>query len=420
MRQLLPNKNFRYLWMHNSSLLLNLRFREIVIPLIVLALTTSPVMTSLVAMSQRLATVLFAIPFGTWVETKNKIRISATSHILYAACIFLLAYLISSNQVTLASLILLLFMMGALEVVSTTVVQVVVPRVVGRTNLLQANTALEAGDALVTLVGPALGGFILAQYGHSVTLYVCGILSLLSMLLISFVKYQKFEQTEVIQETKNKTQDFIIRSIAGIKYLTANMQQKISIIFACSLGFTTVYITLVILYHARISLGFSEEYIGIILASAGIGNILGILIIPYLRRSNWIFLLCTLSLCSAAGILLMMSDQFIIICIGMIVFDGALSMGFIVQLSAQQGITEDHFLSRIRSATYVLGGIVAIVATFLSGALTEWISSYFALSFGALVIAIPGVLLLFYCKHGTPMNKVNPITLEHRSSTTST
>lgn len=70
---------------------------------------------------------------------------------------------------------------------------------------------------------------------------------------------------------------------------------------------------------------------------------------------------------SGIGILIIAAtNAFLIMCIGMAVFDCALSMAFIVQGAVHQGITPNEFLSRVRSSTYVIGGIFTMLGTFFS------------------------------------------------------
>ncbi|GAF13074.1 hypothetical protein JCM19045_2291 [Bacillus sp. JCM 19045] len=95
MYTLLINRNFAQLWFHNITKILNERFRELIIPIVVLGLTQSPLATALVMLSQQLGAILLAIPVGTWVENKNLLKVARTSQFLYACLVFLLAYFIA-------------------------------------------------------------------------------------------------------------------------------------------------------------------------------------------------------------------------------------------------------------------------------------------------------------------------------------
>ena len=176
------------------------------------------------------------------------------------------------------------------------------------------------------------------------TLSICATLSLLSALFISLVRNKEIQSQQSNDMTiKDERTNFFRQTVDGLKYLTANTQQLINTIVLSTLGFSTVFIVLTVLFHARISLNLSEELIGILLSSAGIGNIIGVLIMKWFKNWNWLLFLCSLLILSSFGVFVIFAtENFIIMCLGMIIFDGALSMAFVVQVSVHQGITRNN------------------------------------------------------------------------------
>lgn len=411
MKTLLINRNFRCMWGSEFLSILNGRFRELVIPLVVLGLTSSPLVTALVALSQQIGTILFAIPIGTWVENKNKVRVAGVCHFLYGTGIFILAFLIATNNVNAVIIASLLFVMGLLALISRTAFTSMIPAVAGRGNLLRAHTNIEAADAIATVIGPALGGVLLAKTDSVLTLVICAVLSLLSAIFIAFIRNAEgFKKTEMKESEKNKLNVFLGKSLDGLKVLIDNPQQLISTLVMCILGFTTVFITLTIIFYARITMELSEGLIGILLSSAGVGNIAGIFLINKFKHKNWVTLISLLMVISGIGIVMITAtDTFLIMCIGMAIFDCALSMAFIVQGAVHQGITPDEFLSRVRSSTYVISGIFTMLGTFLAGAIPELFDGKIALIVGACILLIPAFILISYEKFGVKLSKVEPI-----------
>lgn len=411
MKTVLINRNFRCMWGSELLSILNSRFRELVIPLVVLGLTSSPLITALVALSQQLGTILFAIPIGTWVENKNKVRVAGICHFLYGAGIFILAFLIATNNVSAVIIASLLFVMGLLALISRTAFTTMIPAIAGRENLLRAHTNIEAADAIATVIGPALGGVLLAKTDSVLTLIICAALSLLSALFIAFIRNEAdFIKVDKEESETNKLKVFLGKSLEGLKILVDNPQQLISTLVMCILGFITVFITLTIIFYAQITMELSEGLIGILLSSAGVGNIIGIFLINKFKNNNWIMLMGLLMVISGIGILIIAAtNAFLIMCIGMAVFDCALSMAFIVQGAVHQGITPNEFLSRVRSSTYVIGGIFTMLGTFLAGAIPELLNGEIALIIGAFILLIPAFILISSRKFGVRLSKVEPI-----------
>jgi predicted MFS family arabinose efflux permease len=391
----------------------------LVIPLLVLGMTKSPLAAGLVALSQQIGVILFSIPIGTWIENKNKFKVITFTKAITILCIFFLSFLVFQDQINGLIIAVVLFLMGILGLISNTAFNVMIPKVAGRNNLINAHTNLEAADAIATLVGPVLGGVLFAKMGASFTLLFSGVLSVLSLVFIYLVKYE--EKISVKESTSNtvkgKVDDFISKSAEGFRYLFANYTQIISTISICVLGFSTVFIPLLVVIHANTTLNLSAEYIGIILSFAGVGNIIGIILLKYLKNPNWMPLLSLLLLVSALGItIILFTGNFWLICLGMLLFDGALSMAFVVQAAVHQGVTPDEVLSRIRSATYVLSGIFAMLGSFLSGAIPQYTSTSIGFGLGIIMLVSVAIYILKYKIHSVQMSEIKPIYIHNKGS----
>ncbi|MBX4384346.1 hypothetical protein K4G98_27690, partial [Mycobacterium tuberculosis] len=74
-------------------------------------------------------------------------------------------------------------------------------------------------------------------------------------------------------------------------------------------------------------------------------------------------------------------------------------MGFVVQISVQQGITPDHLIARVRSAVHVLTSLTGMLATFLAGVITEW-NTYLPFLIGTTILSLLSLLLFKYRHNG--------------------
>jgi MFS family permease len=410
------NRNFFAMWLSSLSSILSGRLKELVIPLLVLGMTSSPLAAGLVALSQQLGVILFSIPVGTWMETRNKWKVAVVTKGLTAFCMFVLSFASFQGAVNSLFIAFVLFILGILGLMTNTAFNVMIPAVAGRKNLVDAHTNLEGADAISTLVGPILAGMLFGQIGAGSTLVVCGVLSLLSMLFIYVMKYEEKVQTH--QDTlTEKRKSFSSKVGEGFTYLFANKYQSICAICVCVLSFTTVFISLTVVIHANVTLHLSSELIGVLLSCAGVGNIIGVFMLKGFKNPNWIPFLSMLLFISAFGILLMvLFDVFWIVCLGMLVFDGALSMAFVIHAAVHQGITPDEVLSRMKSATYVLGGLCGMLGSFLSGMLSQYTSSTIALSVGMCVLVLAGLYIVMHKKDSVKMDKIEPIYMERTGS----
>ncbi|WP_345239342.1 MFS transporter [Pontibacillus salipaludis] len=411
----LVNRNFMKMWASNLSSILGGRFKELAIPLIVLSLTKSPFITGLVALSQQLGSILLAVPMGTWIEGKNKRTIAVFSKLFSFIIVFFLSLLLFSNQINSLLIASLLFLAGVSGLASRTAFNAMIPSVSGRDKLVNAHTSLEAADAIATLIGPLIGGILIARYGASMTMAICSLFILLSMIWMWRVKFTEDVGASPSKENQDreKMRSFAEKSKEGFKYLVDNEFQFISTVTICVLSFSTSFVVLTVIIHGKNTLNLDPDSIGFLLACAGIGNIAGVLLLKWMNQLSWIPTLAVLLAISGAGTLLLsISYNYWLSCFGMILFDGALSMAFVVQASVHQGITPDGALSRVRSSTYVLGGIFAMLGSFLSGAIPAFATTNAALVVGALVLMIPAIYIYSLKKRSVPMNQVEPISLK--------
>ncbi|GGE54829.1 MFS transporter [Priestia taiwanensis] len=403
------NRSFVAMWLSSLSAILSGRLKELVIPLLVLGMTSSPLAAGLVVLSQQLGVILFSMPLGTWMEERNKWRVAVVTKGLTALCMFVLSFGVFQEALSSLSIAFLLFVLGILGLMTNTAFHVMIPAVAGRKNLVDAHTNLEGADAISTFVGPMLAGMLLVYIGDASTLFVCGVLALLSMVFMYGMKYEE-KRSDRRTETKRS---FFSRVREGFAYLFINKYQSICTVCVCVLSFITVFVSLTIVIHAEQTLSLSPQFIGIVLSCAGIGNIIGIFLLKKFNNPSWIPFLSMLLFVSGFGVFLMVvTDMFWLVCVGMLVFDGALSMAFVIHASVHQGITPDEVLARMRSATYVLGGVCGMLGSFLAGVLSQYFSSTVALSVGVGVLLLAGLYVVIYRDDSVVMKEIEPMYVE--------
>lgn len=130
----------------------------------------------------------------------------------------------------------------------------------------------------------------------------------------------------------------------------------------------------------------------------------------WLKKASWVPLLSGLLVISGLGVaMILCSNVYWLACVGMFLFDGALSVAFVVQSSVHQGVTPDELLSRVKSATYVIGGVLGLLGTFLSGAISQYLSTNVSLGVGAVLLIGVGLMILAKRKISTSMAELEPI-----------
>lgn len=407
---LLKERNFLILWIGQLASIFGNRFSEFAIPLIVLKITGSPWQAGLVAVCSQVAPLLLAIPAGAWVEGKSKRSVAIFSEAIRVVAMTGLVFAVIFEVVSVWVLAGTLLVMGAAGVFFRIAFQAMVPGVVGRGRLVQAHNYFEGADAISTLTGPALAGVVFTVFGMAMTLAVDSVSFLISLAGLLLLRVEENPSVEV--KVGNSKSSF--KGVKeGLRYLIGNRIQRFVTVNHVLLNFTTTAVVLTVIVLAKQTLGLSPVEIGLLLSAAGVGNVVGVFLLSRLGGVPWGILFGGIMLVSGLGVgLLVMSETIIVAGLGMFLFDGALSMGFVVNGSARQEITPDHLLARVGSGGILLSGLAAIGGSLFAGGISEFVSPKVALIVCCVLLVVASLVSFRLKEIAVPLDRVEPVDLD--------
>jgi MFS family permease len=409
---LLKDRNFRLIWIGQMFSILGSRFSELALPWIVLHNTGSPLKAGLVAVCSQIAPLVLAIPAGTWLENQRKKPVALWAELFRALAMFILVLAALMNDLSTWIIALVLLFNGLASLLFRISFHSMLPSIVGRKKLLDAHNYLEGADAISTLIGPVLAGLTFAAIGATGTLGIDALTFLISFITIALIQYH-----ERIVKRPEKTLDTNTKwgqTLSGMKYLVGNNVQRLLTLNHGILNFCTVSVTLLAIIFAQGSLHLDVKETGLLFSAAGLGNILGVYLIGKLKHMHWGLLQSILLFISSSGVLILaFSSNLTWALVGMFVFDGALSMGFVVHGSVRQAITPDHLLARISSTGFLISGLTGIVGSLYAGGIAELLDSRIALGLCGILLMIGGLLTLINRSAHHPIEKVEHIELDN-------
>lgn len=173
----------------------------------------------------------------------------------------------------------IVFAITILDVLFTPAINGYIPFIVPEENIEVANSWYSGSGELARLLGPAIGGFLVANFGSSLVFFINGISLIISGISEIFIKNPGI----VHFEDKEKT-PFIEDLKVGLQYAKTNNNIKFIIVFfaiASSAfgGFSILYATV-----ATQNLGLSDEWYGIFATINGVGSLLGAMALPYVLK----------------------------------------------------------------------------------------------------------------------------------------
>jgi MFS family permease len=132
-------------------------------PLLVASQTRDPFLVAFAVVLQRLPWLLFGLLAGVTADRLDRRRIMVTVHALRVVVLAGLAATIVLDEVNIAIVLAVSFVLGTFEVFADTTAQTLLPMVVGKDDLPIGNARLMAGFVTVNqLVGPPVGAALFA------------------------------------------------------------------------------------------------------------------------------------------------------------------------------------------------------------------------------------------------------------------
>lgn len=242
----------------------------------VLLLAAGPAETGWLRMAQTLPFLLLSIPAGLVADRASRRRLMVSSEMLRALSLVATLLLMLGGLLSLP----LLAVMGFVGAIGTVCYNVaapaLVPAIVPRHQLADANRWLELARSLAYSGGPAIGGAIVAWTGASLAYVAATSLSLLSVVLLAGLG----DQQQPTAPRRNLLQDLA----EGARFLGGHALLRPILVTA--IVFNTAWFVLQAVYvaYAIQTLGLTATGVGITLGIYGAGMMIGAFAAPAIAR----------------------------------------------------------------------------------------------------------------------------------------
>ncbi len=246
-------------------------------PLLVASQTRDPLLVSLALLMQFLPSLLFGVIGGAAADRFDRRRTIAVVNLFRAFVLAVLVTTIVSGTVSIAVVLLALFVLGTAETFADSASAALLPSVVGRSDLGIANARMQ-GSFLLTnqLLMPPVGAFLFAV-GMALPFATNAACFALSALLVTRIaKASRSEERE--------RRAFRTEMVEGIRWLVAHpaMRTLALTIFSFNVTFGAAWSVLVL--YAGERLGMNEVGFGLLTTAIAIGGVIGIVSYGRLER----------------------------------------------------------------------------------------------------------------------------------------
>ncbi|AFC31322.1 arabinose efflux permease family protein [Paenibacillus mucilaginosus 3016] len=372
--------NFLKLWTGQSLSMFGSQITTMALPLVaVMTLNATPFQMGVLHAAEYAPFLLFGLIAGVWVDRLPKRPLLIAADLGRALLFGLIPLLALFGSLNIALLCTVAFLAGILTTLYSIGYQSILPYMLGKGQLIDANAKMEFSRSVAGVTGPGLAG-LMVQWMTGVFAIVLDALSfVVSGILTSTVSVKEPQPKKEGQANASVWKDMgeglrivfgspCLRSIAACSATTnffLNMTQAILILYATKeLGFTPVEIGLLMTLSSSGAV-LSALMSSRLVARFGFG--------PVITGSAFCQGIAGLFLFGAAG---GKTAAFTMLFISMFLMGLATTVYNVAQVSFRQSITEPELLGRMNATMrFIVWGVIPLGA-FAGGSLGTWIGLY--------------------------------------------
>lgn len=237
-------------------------------PLLVASQTHAPFLVALAGLLQRLPWLVFGLHAGALADRLDRRLVVIVVDLIRAAVVGVLAVAIATGRVSVALVLVAMFLIGVAEVFADTTTSTLLPMLVPREDLGIANARLQAGFiAINQLAGPPLGAFLFAA-GMALPFASQAVLVALGVVLVARIATPP-------GGVRGQADTHVRRDIAdGVRWLLGNRPVRMLALVIITFNITWGASWSVLVLYATRVLGMNAVGFGLLTTMAALGGLL--------------------------------------------------------------------------------------------------------------------------------------------------
>jgi MFS family permease len=330
-----------------------------------------------------------ALPAGHIIDTHDRRRILMASLAIFTASSIGLA-IVSQTRGPLAALYGCVLLTGVARAFHTPARNALLPWLVPADALANAVTWNSGGWQLASVVGPAVGGALIAARGGAVAVYVCAaVCTLVFLILAAAIRQRSSERLggEMTVSALVAGVRFVARSKLLLPIITLDL-------FAVLLGGATTLLPI----YAKDILHVGPAGLGWLDAAPSIGAVLmavALASFPPMRRAGRTLLWAVFGF-GAGTLIFGVSQSFALSLVMLVVIGGADMVSVVIRNTIAPLVTPDAMRGRVGSITGLFIGTSNLLGGFESGAVAGAFGPVFSVVSGAIGTVIVVVAVAWY------------------------
>jgi MFS family permease len=362
--------NFWSLWTAAGFSNLGDGIYKFVLPVLAARMTDSPTLVASVSFALTLPWLLFSLPAGAMVDRMDRKKVMIVTNICCAAIMAFLFLGTFSEHIHIAILLAVSFLLGTCETLSVNASGALVPAIVPRDRLEQANSRIVSIETIMNnFVGKPVAGFLItisAPLALASGTAVCFIAIMALMWLRGTFKADRTGNTTIANDIRE-----------GIGYLwnhrlLRTLAAMVAVMSCCWSGFFAV---LILYALSEKGMGLSEFQYSFLLTALAAGGLAGASLVMPIQRllgKRW---LLGLDIVGTIVMLLTPAITTNVFLVGIAIFMGGFGGGTwnVAVNSIRQSMVPNELLGRVYSAYRLVGWGTLALGALLAGVISQWL-----------------------------------------------
>jgi hypothetical protein len=342
------------------------------VPLLVLDLSRSPLISALSAASVTVGYLMVGLPAGVLVDRVDPWRVLVLTDALSAGLFAALFGFAAAGALAVWLVLAIAFAAGACSVFSQTALAVVVRDLFPAAGLIRANSALELASQLSLVAGPAVVGALAAVGSINLALLADAVTFAVSLLSLLAVGRWRPGRPGPPVRGGRAWGGMGADLRAGLRYVSSVRVLVILTVVQMVVNLCLAAEKLIVFY-ARDTLGLTTSLVALVVAAGGVGGVAGALIAS--RLAGWIgeIRLIVIAIVAAGAAMAAMSaaGSAPSLMAANAAYTGAVVVASLVNRTQRQRIVPRAMLGRVTSGVRVLFPAVDPVGVVLAATATS-------------------------------------------------
>ena len=382
---ILRHRPFVFYWSARTCAGLAFQMLGVAVAWQMYALTGSAFDLGLVGLAQFLPAAAFMLVAGQVADRYHRRRLLQICQVVEMLSVAALAIGSAAGVVTKEFILAAVFVFGVGRAFDAPTQQTLLPAVVPASLFPRAVAASASTTQFATISGPALGG-VLYVFGPVVPYTICCALFLASVVLLAFVRIERFAVT---RSPINLTAFF-----AGVSYIRRNpiVLGVISLdLFAVLFGGATALLPIFAdeVFHT------GPEGLGLLRAAPAVGAlvIMAVLTASPLTRRVGRVMFASVACFGLATIVFALSKSFLLSMVALAILGASDAVSVVIRMTLIQIETPDEMRGRVNAVGSLFSGTSNQLGDFRAGVMAAWLGAIPAVLVGGVGILL--VVLLW-------------------------